>query len=252
MQTRRSFLTAAVATAALIGTPPIRAAANGIQAVAFDGFTIFDPRPMLAAAKERFPDKGEALGALWRVRQFEYSWLRTLTGRYADFRQLTDEALTYAAQTVGVALTDADRAALMQAFLDLKLWPDSAAALTRMKEAGLRLAYLSNLPVDLLKSAGEKHGIADLFEHVLSTDLVQAYKPDPRTYAMAEPAFKLPKSAILFAAFGGYDAAGARTYGFETFWVNRLGLPREQMGAMPDGEGRTLNDLADYAIAHMK
>lgn len=246
MQTsRRTFL---ALTAAALAAGPALASQSRIKAIGFDGFTIFDPRPMLAAAKERFPDKGEALGALWRARQFEYSWLRTLTGRYADFRQLTDEALTYAAQTVGITLSDADRAALMRAFLDFKLWPDSAAALTRMRDAGLRLAYVSNLPADLLESASEANGIAPLFEHYLTTDSVQAYKPDPRAYAMAEKAFGLPKSAILFAAFGGYDAAGARTYGFETFWVNRLGLPREQMGAMPDGEGRMLTDLADYVL----
>lgn len=117
-----------------------------------------------------------------------------------------------------------------------------------MRDAGIRLAYLSNLTVPMLKANSEAAGILPLFEHLLSTDRVQAYKPDPRAYHMGEAAFHLPKQAVLFAAFGGWDAAGAKSYGLKTFWVNRFGVPQEELGVSPDGTGQTLTDLADFVL----
>jgi len=252
MQTRRTFLATAAAGAAgaaLIASPSRAAEAARIRAVAFDALTIFDARSLDAAAETWFPGKGQEVAALWKVKLFDYCWLRTLNRRYADFRQVAGDSLRFTLAAKGLeAETDAVEA-MVGTFSRMTIWPDSAQALTRMKEAGLRLAYLSNLTEAMLKASDEAAGIAHLFEDRLSTDRVQAYKPDPRAYAMGEARFDLPRSQVLFAAFGGWDYAGAKSFGLETFWINRFGVPRENLGVAPDGEGRLLTDLADYAIA---
>jgi 2-haloacid dehalogenase len=254
MQTRRTFLTAAtaVAGAALLGSPSLAAETGRIEAIGFDAFTIFDARSLDNAAEAWFPGKGQEVAALWKIKLFDYCWLRTLNRRYADFRQVAEESLRFTLAAKGLEAKPQAIEAMVGAFSRLTLWPDSAQALTRMKEAGLRLAYLSNLTEEMLKASDEAAGIAPLFEYRLSTDRVQAYKPDPRAYAMAEQTFKLPRSRVLFAAFGGWDYSGAKSFGLETFWVNRFGVPRENLGVAPDGEGRLLSDLADYAIARAK
>jgi 2-haloacid dehalogenase len=220
-----------------------------IKAVGFDAFTIFDPRSVRTAVEESFPGRGNELSATWLNRQFEYCWLRTLNRSYADFWQVTDEALTFAFKTAKVDLTAEKRAKLMEAYLQLKPWPDSVAALKAMRDADVRLAYLSNLTPTMLKHNSANAGITDLFEHLLSTDAVNAFKPDPRAYQMAETAFKIPRESIAFAAFGGWDAAGARSFGLNTFWVNRLNVPLEELGVRPDAEGGTLTELAKYVTA---
>ena len=115
-----------------------------------------------------------------------------------------------------------------------------------MREAGIRLAYVSNLTPKMLNTNSQNAGISDLFEHVLSTDRVKAFKTDPRAYQMAENAFKLPRENIVFAAFGGWDAAGSKSFGLNTFWVNRLNAPLEELGVMPDATGASLTELAKY------
>ena len=109
-----------------------------------------------------------------------------------------------------------------------------------MRQAGIRLAYVSNLTPKMLTVMSQSAGISDLFEHILSTDRVKAYKPDPRAYQMAEVVFNLPRESIVFAAFGGWDAAGAKSFGLNTFWVNQVNAPLEELGVKPDAIGRTL------------
>jgi 2-haloacid dehalogenase len=249
---RREFLAIVGTTAA---SSALGSAARGqpararIRAVGFDAFTIFDPGTVTAALKESFPDRAEALSAAWRTRQFEYCWLRTLNQRYVDFWQVTDDALAFTFKAAKIDLTAPIRDRLMDAFLELKPWPDSLAALQALRDAGIRLAHVSNFSPRMLKTITDKAGASALFEHQLSTDAVAAFKPDPRAYQMAEKAFGLPREAIAFAAFGGWDAAGAKSFGLETFWVNRLGAPLEELGVTPDATGRTLSDFAAYLLA---
>jgi 2-haloacid dehalogenase len=246
--TRRSFL----AMAASLAATPVLAAPPRIEAIGFDAFTIFDPRSLDAAAETWFPGQGEALSALWKAKMFDYCWLRTLNRRYADFARVAADSLRFACAAKGLEPKPDAIAAMVGVFSALKPWPDSAQALTRMRDAGLRLAYLSNLTEAMLEASDAAAGIAGLFEHRLSTDRVQAYKPDPRAYAMAEGAFGVRRDHVLFAAFGGWDYSGAKSFGLETFWVNRFGVPREELGVAPDGEGRLLTDLAAYAIARTR
>ncbi|MBV9877838.1 MAG: haloacid dehalogenase type II [Verrucomicrobia bacterium] len=254
MQTRRTFLTiaAAGASAALVGSPSRAANGNGIKAIAFDVFTIFDASSLDDAIEAQFPGQGRELGALWRDKLFNYFFLRTIEKRYADGGQVASEAWGYACSAKGLNPSPTAVKAMVDAFFHLKIWPDSAEALRRMHEAGLRLAYLSNLTEAMLKSSSQGAGIAPLFEHYLSADRVQAFKPDPRAYAMAEDAFGLPRREVLFAATGGWDYTGSKSFGMETFWVNRPGFVPETLGIEPDGNGRTLVDLANYAIVRTK
>jgi 2-haloacid dehalogenase len=239
---RRRLLMLAAAAA------PLMSAADGgrIKAVAFDAFTIFDPRPGNALAERLFPGSGAALINAWRTRQFEYTWLRTLMGRYADFRQVTQESLAYAIEQLKLEDAPARRAALLQAFLDMKAWPDALPALRTMKDAGLRLALLANPTAEMLDGWVKHSGLEGVFEPHLTTDRVRAFKPHPRAYQMGVDAFGLAREQIAFAAFGGWDAAGAKAFGYPTFWVNRGGTPPEALGVAPDGVGTTLHDLSAF------
>lgn len=250
---RREFLRLAgggLATGLLASAGPARGAAGpGIKAVAFDAFPILDPRPVFALAEQLFPGKGSELGNAWRIRQFEYQWLRALSGRYADFWQATEEALVYAARMLRLELTAEKRKELMEAYLALKAWPDVPPALQALRDAGLRLAFLSNATPQILDAGIRNSGLEGAFEHVLSTDAVKTFKPDPRAYRMGIDAFGLAREEIAFAAFAGWDVAGATWFGYPTFWVNRQNLPAEELGAVPDGIGGSLSGLVDFVKA---
>lgn len=250
---RREFLTLAATGIAALGLatgPPARGArAAQFKAIAFDAFAILDPRPVVALAEQLFPGKGTELGNTWRTRQFEYQWLRALSGQYADFWQATEDSLVYAAEVLGLELTLDKRKQLMQAYLELKAWPDARLALESLRNSGLRLALLSNATPKILDAGIKNSGLAGVFEHLLSTDKFKTYKPDPRAYKMAMDAFRLTKDEILFVAFAGWDAAGAKAFGYRTFWVNRLNLPSERLGVSPDAAGKDFNDLVGYVRA---
>jgi len=247
---RREFLSLAAAgiapgvvASARAGTRP------NLKGVAFDAFPILDPRPVFALAEELFPGHGAELSNMWRTRQFEYQWLRALSGQYADFRQTTDDSLAFAAELLKLDLTAEKRRRLLDAYLELKSWPDVAPALESLRSAGVRLALLSNATPAILDAGIRNSGLGHVFERVLSTDSIRTYKPDPRAYRMAIDAFGLAKEEIVFVAFAGWDAAGAKAFGYTTFWVNRLNLPAERLGVSPDGTGTTLRDLVDFIKA---
>jgi 2-haloacid dehalogenase len=249
--TRRQFVALAAATTA--NTIAISASAapslpgtSKISAVALDALTTFDLSTLAVLAERLFPGKGAELSTAWRNRQFEYAWLRTLTGQYADFWHVTEDALLYAAKSSQLDLTGDVRDQLMEAFLHLKAWPDALPALTSMKKSGLKIAFLSNFTTGMLDAAVRNSNLQGIFEPHLSTDRVRAYKPDPRAYQMAIDAFGKPRDHFVFAVFGGWDAAGAKAFGFPTFWVNRMNLPLEELGSAPDAIGATLHDLAGF------
>jgi 2-haloacid dehalogenase len=250
---RREFLNLAaggIAASVLLSTLQAQAVTQPrFKAIAFDAFPIFDPRPVFGLAETLFPGKGGDLSNAWRTRQFEYQWLRALSGRYADFWQTTEDGLVFAAKMLQLDLTPEKRDQLMNAYLGLKAWPDAPSALSALKAAGVRLAFLSNMTTKMLDAGIKNSGLDGIFEHVLSTDQIRAYKPDPRAYQMAIDAFKLRREEIIFAAFAGWDVAGAKWFGYPTFWVNRLNVPAEELGVTPDAIGRDLPDLVNFVKA---
>jgi len=185
-----------------------------IRAVAFDLFTIFDPRSIAPVIEQAAPGRGERLAGAWRTRQFEYAWLRAAAGQYADFRTCTADALVVAAREQRVELTAAVRDRLVDAYSALAPWPDSAGALRAMRAAGLRLAPLANYTPAMMAALLDHAGLADLFEQQLSTDAVRAFKPEPRAYQLGVDRLGLAREQIAFAAFGGWDAAGATWFGY--------------------------------------
>jgi 2-haloacid dehalogenase len=221
-----------------------RSPAPRFRAAAFDAFAVFDPRSVFRLADEMFP--GTGLSDEWRTRQFEYSWLRVAARQYVDFWHVTEDALAFAARKLKLDVDAATRSALMGAFLELKAWPDVLPALNMLRDAGLRLAFLSNFTPSMLHANIETAGLAGMFEDVVSTDRSRTYKPDPRAYRLGVDALRATREEILFVAFAGWDAAGAKMFGYPTFWVNRQRFPAEELGVLPDGSGETLSDLVDF------
>ncbi|HJW08065.1 MAG TPA: haloacid dehalogenase type II [Holophagaceae bacterium] len=252
--TRREFLElgALAALGGALGTSPSRLrlpARSRIKAVAFDGFPVIDPRPVAARAEELFPGRGAELMNAWRTRQFEYTWLRTLSHQYADFWHVTEEALRFAAKSLKLELPGETRDRLLGTYLELKAWPDVAPALKALKAAGIRMAFLSNFTAPMLDAALKNASLDGFFEPHLSTDRVRAYKPDPRAYQMGLDAFKLKRDEVAFAASAGWDVAGAAWFGYPTIWINRMDQPAEELGVAPAATGRDLRDLVAFVGA---
>ena len=250
---RREFLklaAAGVASGTVAPSLSARAAPESeFRAIAFDAFALLDPRPVFALCERLFPGKGTELGSAWRIRQFEYQWLRVLSGQYADFWQATEDSLMFSAELLNLDLTPDKRMRLMSSYLELKAWPDVPLALESLKRAGLRLAVLSNATPDILDAGIRNSELAGVFEHVLSTDKIRTYKPAPNAYQLAMDAFGIRKEEILFVAFAGWDVAGAKSFGYTTFWANRQNLPGERLGVSADGVGKDLNDLVGFVRA---
>lgn len=236
------------ATALVTAFLPSRltAAPKKIDTVLFDAFTVFDPRPIFASLETIAPGRAEELRELWRTRQLEYTWLRVIAGEYQDFWKITRDALVYAAEALDVSISPRQVEEIMRGYLELKAWPDAEAALEMLKSQELRLAFLSNFTPRMLNAAIDSAGLSGTFAKALSTNAVQTFKPDPRAYRLAIEALHTPRDRILFAPFAGWDVAGGKWFGYETFWVNRLGTPPEVLGPKADGMGRDLYDLAAY------
>lgn len=249
---RRRFMQ--IATGGLIaGAWPGIAASGGvdtrrIRALAFDAFPIFDPRPIAARAEAEFPGQGAALMNAWRIRQFEYQWLRALSGRYVNFLDATSDGLRFAAQQLQLPLSEAQHAALMAPWSELRVWPDAAAALETLRAAGLRLALLSNMTEAMLRTGLARAQLDPLFDAVISTDAQRTYKPDPRAYQMGVDRLDLRKEEILFVAFAGWDVAGAKWFDYPTYWLNRAGAPPEQLGVQADAEGADFAALLRHVL----
>jgi 2-haloacid dehalogenase len=209
-------------------------------AVAFDYFVLFNPDSVVSVADRIVPGKGPEFTNLWRTRQFEYAWLRSMTGRYVDFSVITADALLYTANAMHVELTATRRRQLLDAYLHLTPWPDTAAALHRLRESGVAVITIANFSPMMLQANADNAGLTPLFDALLSTDANHSYKPDPRAYQLGLDRLQVARRDIVFAAFGGWDAAGAKSFGYPTVWVNRFKLPAEELGLQPD---RTVNDL---------
>jgi 2-haloacid dehalogenase len=204
---------------------------DGIEAVAFDLYgTLLEVASVGRAAAE-VTGEPAALVDLWRQKQLEYTWLRSLMGRYQDFWATTGDALDYALDRMAVVVDEAARARLLGAWLDVRPYPEVPGALDAL--AGRRLAVLSNGNPEMLEAGLVAAGLRDRFEHVLSVDELGVFKPHPSVYELALEALKLPSERILFVSSNAWDASGARAFGLPVAWVNRTGAPLERLGAPP-------------------
>ena len=145
-------------------------------------------------------------------------------------------------------LTAAQRGELLDAYLHLAPWPDAAGALRRLRDAGVRVIALANFSPAMLQANADRAGLTPLFDALVSTDANHTYKPDPRAYQLGVDRLELPKGDIVFAAFGGWDAAGAKSFGYPTVWVNRFNQPREELDPSPDRTVTDLDGLLDFVL----
>jgi 2-haloacid dehalogenase len=221
-----------------------------IKAIAFDFFVLFNPNSVVPEAERVFPGRGQEFTNLWRTRQFEYSWLRSITDRYVDFFAITEEALIYATSAMKVELSPDNKRRLLDAYLHLTPWPDTVQALSRLKQSGFRVITLANVSPMMLRSNAENAGLVGFFDIFVSTDANHTYKPDPRAYRLGMDRLHLKKQEILFVAFGGWDAAGAKAFGYPTYWVNRFDQPFEELGIRPDQTSTDLDGLLNFVLGN--
>lgn len=218
------------------------------KAVAFDYFVIFDANSVIPEAEKVFPGKGAEFTKAWRSKQFEYGFLGSITDHHEDFFKVTGDALDYTTEAMKLRLTAANRERLMNAYLNLKPWPDTVDALKKLRAAGVRIITIANFSEKMLRANADHAGITDLFDELLSTEVNKTYKPEPRAYALGLEHLHLKKEEILFAAFGGWDAYGAKSFGYTTYWVNRFGQPTERLDKKADKTSADLAGLLDFVL----
>jgi 2-haloacid dehalogenase len=224
------------------------AATPRFKAVAFDYFVIFDPNSILPAVEEVAPGRALEFTRAWRSKQFEYGFLRSITRQHADFFEVTGDALDYTAAAMQVRLDREARTRLLNAYLTLKPWPDARPALERLRAAGVRIITIANFSPMMLRANADNAGITAHFDQLLSTARNGTYKPAPEAYALGMRELGMKKDEIVFAAFGGWDAYGAKSFGYPTYWVNRFRLPPERIGSAPDGTSHDMKGLLQFVI----
>ncbi len=215
----------------------------GIRFCVFDAYgTLFDVHSAVGRHRPRLGDKADAVSATWRTKQLEYTWMRSLMGRYVDFWRVTSDGLDYALEAHGVddaALRDD----LLHAYLALDCYPEVPEVLRALKDAGLGTAILSNGSPRMLEAAVESSGIDAVIDEVLSVDGLGFYKPHPEVYQIVLDALDVGRGQVCFQSSNAWDAAAAATFGFRVAWVNRFAQAPERLPDQPDVELRTLSEL---------
>ena len=217
------------------------------RAVVFDAYgTLFDVYSVALLAEQLFPGRGDALSLLWRDKQIEYTRLTSMGGRYRPFWELTRAGLRYAALRLGLTLNAAAEDQLMNQYRHLSAFPENLDVLRELKARGVPCAILSNGDPEMLAVGVKSAGFEPYLAHVLSVHGVRRYKTDPATYALGPQALGLPARQILFVSSNGWDAIGATWFGYTTLWVNRAGLPLEQLDTEPTRTGSSLHAVLDF------
>lgn len=214
------------------------------RACVFDAYgTLFDVHSAVRRHQSALGDEAGAISALWRQKQLEYAWLRTLMDAYADFWRLTEDALDVALDRHGRGDDATLRHRLLDAYRELGAYPEVAGVLRTVRAAGRRTAILSNGSPAMLADAVAAAGLAGLLDHVASVEEVGAFKPRAEVYALACRHLDLAPAEICFVSSNGWDAHGAAHYGFRVVWVNRFDQPEERLPGAPTATIRTLDEL---------
>jgi 2-haloacid dehalogenase len=220
------------------------------RAVLFDAYgTLFDVYGVAALADALFPGSGQQLAAIWRDKQIEYSRLVTTSNdgaHYRPFSQLTRAALRYACKRLGLDLTPDREEQLMAQYLDLPLFDDAHDVLRQLRAHGVATGILSNGDLAMLDPLVRNAGLAPIVNHVLSVDAVRRFKTHPSAYALGTQATGLPAQDILFVSSNAWDALAATWWGYRTLWVNRAGLPFEELDTAPTRTGSSLRDVLTF------
>jgi 2-haloacid dehalogenase len=214
-----------------------------LEALVFDAYgTLYDVHSVTAMAEGFFPGRGAALSQLWRTKQLEYTWLRSLMGTYENFNVVTEAGLRYACAMLNLKPADTQVSALLGQYQRLDTFPEVKVALGRLKSRG-KLAILSNGAPDTLGALVRHSGLDAWLDAVISVDPLRIFKPDMRVYQLAVERLAVPKARIGFVSSNCWDAIAAKTFGFTVFWINRLDAPLDLHGAAPDHVIGSLDDI---------
>jgi 2-haloacid dehalogenase len=210
-----------------------------VEALVFDAYgTLYDVHSVMTRCESCWPGKGAQLSQLWRAKQLEYTWQRSLMRRYVPFSTVTREALAYACAALGLQLSVAQMEGLMGEYLRLATYSDVAHCLHSLK---MKCAILSNGSPDMLLPLVEHSGLK--LDAVLSVDEVKIFKPAPQVYELAVQKLGLPKDRIGFVSSNCWDALGAKSYGFTVYWINRAAAPVDRLGLQPDRVLKSLHEI---------
>jgi 2-haloacid dehalogenase len=212
-------------------------------ACVFDAYgTLFDYASAAARFGETLGARWELLSTLWREKQLQYTWLRSLQDRHADFWQVTGDALDFALEALGIEAAGL-RDKLMDAYWTLDAFPEVPEVLERLRRKRIKTAILSNGSREMLRSAVSHAGLTGLLDEVLSVDEVGVYKPHPKVYQLAVDRLGMPRQSISFQSSNAWDAWAASAFGMRVVWCNRNAKPRERLPGLPEHEVASLHDL---------
>ena len=217
-----------------------------VKHIVFDAYgTLFDVHSAASRHQVKLGEKAQVVSNLWRTKQLEYTWLRSLMRSYANFTQVTKEALDFAFDANGISDISL-RKDLLNAYEKLTCYPEVPKVLRLLKNNGLRTAILSNGTFEMLKAGVRNSGLEGYFDNIFSVDTIRVFKPDPRVYKLAVDKLGCNPEEILFFSSNAWDISGASSYGFQTIWVNRFGQKSERLPGEPVLEIKTLNPILEH------
>jgi 2-haloacid dehalogenase len=198
-----------------------------IKTVVFDAYgTLYDVHSVFAKAEELCPGKGDLITQIWRLKQLEYTWLQTLLQDYRDFACLTQASLEFALQAIGIEPSENLTKPLFDRYLELDPYPEARDALDQLKSRGdCKLAILSNGSTGMLNALVKNSGLDVYLDAAISVDGARKFKPHPDCYALVEKLLGVTNDEVIFVSSNGFDAAGARRFGFKVVWIRRGGRP---------------------------
>nr|Q52087.1 RecName: Full=(S)-2-haloacid dehalogenase; AltName: Full=2-haloalkanoic acid dehalogenase; AltName: Full=Halocarboxylic acid halidohydrolase; AltName: Full=L-2-haloacid dehalogenase [Pseudomonas putida]AAA25832.1 L-2-haloalkanoate dehalogenase [Pseudomonas putida] len=222
---------------------------KNIQGIVFDLYgTLYDVHSVVQACEEVYPGQGDAISRLWRQKQLEYTWLRSLMGRYVNFEKATEDALRFTCTHLGLSLDDETHQRLSDAYLHLTPYADTADAVRRLKAAGLPLGIISNGSHCSIEQVVTNSEMNWAFDQLISVEDVQVFKPDSRVYSLAEKRMGFPKENILFVSSNAWDASAASNFGFPVCWINRQNGAFDELDAKPTHVVRNLAEMSNWLV----
>jgi len=222
------------------------------KACVFDAYgTLFDVHDPAAALAAELGERGPAISAQWRTKQLEYTWLRSLMGRYADFAQVTADALDYALEVNGLSGSPV-RDKLLTLYRSLAAYPDAAPCLKSLKDAGARTGILSNGSPAMLAAAVTSANLGGSLDYILSVDSARIYKPSPEAYKLAPTAFGVEPRQIAFVSANSWDCSGAAAFGFRVIHVDRFNQAEERLGIGPEARVANLAEAAAHLLTMLR
>ena len=220
-----------------------------VKHTVFDAYgTLFDVHSAASQHQQKLGEKAQSVSALWRTKQLEYTWLRSLMERYVNFGQVTQEALDYALDSHGIK-DESLRQGLLNAYQQLSCYPEVPETLAKLKQLGLGTSILSNGSFEMLEAGVRNSHLEELLDGVFSVDTIRIFKPDPQVYQLAVDQLGCDPQEILFFSSNAWDVSGSATFGLQAVWVNRFGQAPERLPGNPVLEIKTLDAVLQYFSA---